>query len=227
MCLISLKPAVCDHQYCLSFYATVGGMPYGCSEDQYLSIINYQNDVLSDIVAYNSKCLERVGSFFNEVKSLGRFLSNTRHKDLVMETSITSEQIFSKENNYKYELKLVEKFPEVLYKERGFSLKAYVQDRSGKPVYLHKYPRFRVFLYSMDRKPKLMDLNVAGKKVLRGTMESEMKEDSTIYFKNLVINEVSSHYTNDAFRIVVANLNSSSVKPLILNGIPVRARRLT
>ncbi|CAG9313608.1 unnamed protein product [Blepharisma stoltei] len=232
MCLILCKPVVCDHPFCVSFYTKMGGMRVTLlnnDEDHYLSVINYQNAVLTDLVEYNKKSFEAFDNLLAEAKSLGRFLANTRHADLVMETSITDEQIFSsstKEDSYKYELKLIEKFPEALWKERGFSIRAFVQDKSRESVYLHKFPRFRVFLYTMDEKPKLLNLNVAGKKVLRGTIEAEMKEDSTIYFKNLVINEVSSHYTNDAFQIVVANLNSSAVKPLILSGIHVRARRL-
>lgn len=232
MCLVLCKPVPCHHPFCHYFYSkmvrTHSHRPEN-PEDHYLSIITYQNAVLTDLYEYNKKSFESLDRLFSDTKSLSRFLSNTRHADLIMETTFSDELIFKPENSHiehRYEIKLIEDFPKTLWKERGFSIKAKVLDNKGMPSYLNKNPRFRVFLYTMDDRPKLLNLNVSGKKVLRGTIEAEMNADSSLNFKNLVINEVTSHYTNDGFQIIVANLNSSLVKPLIISGIPVRARRL-
>lgn len=60
----------------------------------------------------------------------------------------------------------------------------------------------------MSQPPLLVTNNIAGKKVLRGTIEVEMCEDGLIEFPNVVINEVSSHYANDGFYLVVVNVSS-------------------
>lgn len=82
----------------------------------------------------------------------------------------------------------------------------------------------------MDEPPKFLKYNIAGncnagRKVLRGTVEVEMCEDGTIAFTNVVVNEVSSHYTADSFYLVVVNLATDQVEPLIIPNVIVRARK--
>jgi hypothetical protein len=51
----------------------------------------------------------------------------------------------------------------------------------------------------MDNPPCYLNKSLSGKSILRGTSEVEMNENGEINFSNIVINEVSSHYVNNAF----------------------------
>jgi hypothetical protein len=108
-----------------------------------------------------------------------------------------------------------------IYKEKGFSLSIQVLDEENNKVMIQEL--FKVKLYTNDSPPKLLKLNIASKKILRGTLEGAMDHNGIVAFSNIVINEVSSHYMKESFILVVA-CEMSEVKPLVIENLYVRAR---
>lgn len=123
----------------------------------------------------------------------------------------------------KYEYKLVALYPvlNTVFKEKGFSLALQVQDSNLNSLAVSEV--FKVKLYSSENPPKLLKLNISSKKIMRGTIEACMNSEKIVNFENLVINEVSSHYYNETFTLVVACENSS-IRPFVLENLSVRAR---
>lgn len=116
--------------------------------------------------------------------------------------------------------------PETLFKERGFAFSVEVHDSDGELVVLPGNNQFCVALFTVDEAPKLLRLNIVGKKILRGTICAQMAGDGTVAFTNVVVNEVSSHYFKEAFHLIVYSLAARDVKPLVLENLKVRARTI-
>lgn len=55
-------------------------------------------------------------------------------------------------------------------------------------------------------------------------MTACVQSDGSFRFPNVVINEVSSHYIDDAF-CLVASADQLGVKPLVIRKLAVRARK--
>lgn len=126
--------------------------------------------------------------------------------------------------NFNFFLKLRNDFPEAVYKEKGFALSAFISDHEGQQVFPQGTLNFIVELFTVENPPKVLKVNISGKKILRGTVETGI-ENGEIRFSNVVVNEVTSHYPNNKFCFVVSCLNSDGIKPLVVNGVTVRARK--
>jgi hypothetical protein len=118
----------------------------------------------------------------------------------------------------------VSEFPSVIFKERGFPLHINIVDTSGCKVEILANLSLSVSLFTMENPPKALKNNISGKKIIRGTIEAVV-ENGEALFTNVVINEVTSHYPNNKFCFVVMCNNSQEVKPLVISGITVRARK--
>lgn len=110
-----------------------------------------------------------------------------------------------------------------VYKERGFPLTFQLLHSSGTPFH-SSGRRCKVCLYSQDSPPKRISQNISGKKILRGTVETESDSQGLVTFPNIVVNEVSSHYPNDAFYLVVMS-TSPDIQPYTVEAFSVRARK--
>lgn len=110
-----------------------------------------------------------------------------------------------------------------VFKERGFCLRFQVLGSDGSARRTSGI-RFKVSLYSQETPPKRILQNIAGKKILRGTVEAESDSEGGVQFANVVVNEVSSHYINDAFYLVVMPA-SPDIQPFTLTPFSVRARK--
>ena len=129
------------------------------------------------------------------------------------------------DRNFPYTIELESKLNLPLFKERGFRIVVSIKDENGKLIVLKPHTRFRVALFTMDDPPKMITFNIGGKKILRGTLEAELNSSGCASFSNIVINEVSSHYKNDGFNLVVYGLGLTDVKPLVITHLAVRARK--
>ena len=58
---------------------------------------------------------------------------------------------------------------------------------------------------------------------MRGTLEGLMNDKRMVLFENIVINEVTSHYVNETFNLVVTCENNN-VQPFVIENLNVRAR---
>lgn len=116
-------------------------------------------------------------------------------------------------------------FPSRIYKERGFQLKFFVKTLEGEMGKLQDSNVFRIILATTDDNPVILFSNISGKKILRGSVDGRPNEDGFIEFKNIVVNEVSSHYTNGCFSLIIMCLDNPDIKPFVREKIFVRARK--
>jgi hypothetical protein len=232
MCLMTMNNDPCSHPECHYYYRilSMGKFPIISNNtmEQLSQMVCSQNIVLTTIVQNNKRILEYLESLMEETQRISRMLTNTRYSELVVEDSSQVDQIFTwakADKKFPYKISLDSSLNLPLFKERGFHVTISVKGEDERMVVLRSAPRFRIALFSMDNPPKMLTVNIAGKKILRGTLESEFDEQGIVNFPNVVINEVSSHYVNDGFYMVVYNLSNKDVQPLILSNITVRARK--
>ncbi|CAG9322753.1 unnamed protein product [Blepharisma stoltei] len=233
MCLITQNPELCNHQECLYFYSgfAQGLLSYTQSSeiDRACSIVNSQNTMLHMIINKNLETEIILNKVHCEVQQLSLFLSNPRHSEIIVEQSYDSSEVFQllrSRWDFQYTLQLESELPLTLYKERGFSLAVSLRNSSNENVFLKNHTRCKVLLFTSDDEPKLLKCNIRGKKILRGTTEAEMSEPGIVKFENMVINEVSSHYTNEVFLLAVICLSSGDIKPLVIENLNVKARTM-
>jgi hypothetical protein len=128
---------------------------------------------------------------------------------------------FYMKDNYDLKVIIIGEAPNMVLKEKGFCIQAEVRNSQDLKVFVDKL--FKIRLFTNENEPKPLKLNIASKKILRGTLETRMNQDCGIIFENVVINEVSSHYINESFTLVVS-CEDSEVKPLVVENLYVRAR---
>lgn len=247
MCLISGRPEICTHQHCSVFYLEFAMRSANYQQLQQAqqearintindhqfnvisSVLDQQNTVLLEILSSGGKCIDTVDGILNDLKSAAKETRPTTYQDFVIENDFDPNIVFewfAANKEFEYSLENQQELPETVFKERGFSLTLILKNKFGGPVFLHSHRRYKAYLFTQEKHPRCLKLNIAGKKILRGTTETETKEGGVVHFDSLVINEVSSHYTNGCFNLVIANISSISVRPIVINNLVVRARKL-
>lgn len=126
--------------------------------------------------------------------------------------------------NYSYQLELISDLPSPAYKERAFSLSARIVNMQGVPSILSHSTVFNILLFTTESPPKLLKINTSGEKIMRGTIEIESCDK--VYFNKIVIKEVTSHFRNGYFYLVVVPKQNSKVKPLIISNFVIKARMI-
>lgn len=126
-------------------------------------------------------------------------------------------------DSFQFTLQLLSDLPSPAYKEKPFSMLLQIVDHEEKRVCLEANTLFNIKLFTSENPPKAMKTSMSGDKVVRGT--SEVEANSSVFFKNIVIKEVSSHFRGGWFYLVVFCKNSN-VKPLIVPNFVVKARKL-
>ena len=142
-----------------------------------------------------------------------------------------SSQASSSDSTEAYSFKLVLEgdIAAQVLKERGFAIKGTVRDGENRLAVQCDGMKLRLELYTQDDKTHALIHNIAGrlhigKKVMRGSVTACVQADASFTFPNVVINEVSSHYIDDAFSLVVS-ADQFNVKPLVIRKLVVRARK--
>lgn len=140
-------------------------------------------------------------------------------------TSVTiMETLCGSEKNFEFTLQLASELPEPAYKERAFSLLVNILNKNGEKVTLPSTAALTIMIFTTETPPKVLKINTSGDKIMRGTIDSE--GTSSILFRKIVIKEVSSHFRNGCFFLVVAPKNNSSIQPLIIPNFVIKARKL-
>lgn len=126
-------------------------------------------------------------------------------------------------------LVLVEDLSTPILKERGFALRGSVKNAQGETVLEAAGVRLTIAIFTQDKPAEALELNIAGntqagKKALRGSLTTEVDATGNFFFPNVVINEVSSHYIDDVFTLVVSDLHEE-IRPLVIRRLSVRARK--
>ncbi|OMJ65993.1 hypothetical protein SteCoe_37318 [Stentor coeruleus] len=126
---------------------------------------------------------------------------------------------------FTHKIELEDELPSPAYKERTFSVLANIVDMNGNKVQLADCVKFKIMLYTADSPPKMLNLNTSGDKIMRGTLEVE--GSSSIFFKKVIVKEVTSHFRNGCFFFVIVPEGADYIKPLIAEDFVIKARKIT
>ena len=129
------------------------------------------------------------------------------------------------EATHRYSLKSVSDIVNPAYKERAFSLLLQLNNADGNDVELEKSIFCRIMLFSTENPPKMIKLNTFGDNILKG--KTEVQGNSNFFFRNIAIKEVSSHFRNGCFFLVVMPSNSADIAPFIVENFIVKARKVS
>ena len=189
---------------------------------QWSSLINRQNALVSCIRAQGCQIIAEVGLLALRVQQ-----SSSRHNK-ALEADHTPPvdrvvRILSGLNPvFKYQLTLEGDLPRPLSKERAFRLEARVLDMKGHPVTLPEPQLFQIVLFTSETTPKLLTVNRSGQHLLTG---GTSHSNGRVVFPKVVLNEVSSHFENGTLLLAVAASRGVMVKPLVIDGVVIKARR--
>lgn len=208
MCLLTYGGSPCDHSACESpaeppALSTVTSVPSSLLS----SALGDMNQLLCQVMQQNC-------ALQNYLQVLGKRLAKSP------DTTRTRTQA----TTVKGYLDLALPEPSQVFKEKGFSLTLRIMTAPGVPCSVAGL-HFRVQLYSEDQPPVKIALNISGKKVLRGSVDAYSDAEGMVVFPNIVINEVSSHYMNNCFTLVVSQSGEQNVKSFALPGVVVKARK--
>ena len=126
---------------------------------------------------------------------------------------------------FDYELKLESEFPERVSKGVPFEVEFRVVDTDGKPSPSLVGSKYRSFLYTSAGQLKPLRCSLSGKRILTGTTDAVCGSDATVRFSALVVNEVSSHYSETDLALVVVCLGSIRIRPFIHSPVSVKSRQ--
>lgn len=184
-------------------------------------VLQGQNQELQSIFEKNRMLTSSIEVLAHKMKLIERVKEETV---VPIANPSTALDLILREN-YEYSITLVENLPSVILKEKGFKLAVGLMDINQKRIHIPIEFKFKIEIFSMDEPAKLLESNIHGKKILRGTLTANTYDHWTVIFSNIVINEVSSHYSNDSLRLVVSLIGSHIVKPLIISNVSIRARK--
>jgi hypothetical protein len=114
--------------------------------------------------------------------------------------------------------------PNPLFRETGIHFSGYVTNKEGSILSSSKGLELSLSVYRRESSPRLLRTNISGKQILRGTKTASVDVSGRFSFPHIVINEVSFHYQEEEFILVIA-AKEDFVKPLMFKHVTVRARR--
>jgi hypothetical protein len=113
-----------------------------------------------------------------------------------------------------------------VYKERAFTLSANLLNSADSPAPLTEPCTFKIQLYTTEAPPKAMKVNTSGAKIMRGTTVVQLSRGQFhLTFPKIVIKEVTSHFRNGCFFLVVMP-SLPYVMPLIVENLVIKARKM-
>ena len=224
MCLFTNSSEICNHPECIRFYVSsrVPQLNNSSLIASLTTIMQQQAFALNDLVQKNSLLNQNLDRLNQNLSN------NSKSAGSVTEDKFSLEGIFrwiSSDRVFPMFINLINGFPEVIFKEKGFRLDVNVVDSTGASVPIPNNLNFMVALFTVENPPKLLKYNISGKKILRGTTEVVADNNGEACFQNIVINEVTSHYPSDKFCFVILCPSSQQIKPLAISGVSVRARK--
>lgn len=124
-------------------------------------------------------------------------------------------------------LTLQSSLPSPAFKDRAFSLSVSIQPPPSDPNEdsIHRSLRAKLFLFTAENPPKMLRTTTLGEKIIKGDTEVE-NEGCEFHFRKVVVKEVTSHFPNGSFFLVVALINQVTIKPLIIDKFIVKARKI-
>lgn len=232
MCLQTLTNEFCEHLECYVYNSNLSLMGVPNSQfnviQQFTSMLSIQQQMVDQIAITNNQITNSLDNIVEQINLINHSSLAQNQPNLLNDENAQIDQIFqwaSADNEFSHFIQLKEPLPPIIYKEKGFEIRVFIADKYDRPVQISNSLKFKVLLFSSENPPKLLKLNISGKKIIRGTTESVMFCDGQVYFSNIVINEVTSHYANDSFYLVIMTFNSKTIKPLVISNVTVKARK--
>jgi hypothetical protein len=190
------------------------------------ALVTQQNEVIRALSEQTATALSKVETLTKDLESTSW---NDQSQIVVPREEITTSEhilmtLCGTKTNYPYSLRLVSDLPQPAYKERAFSLMLEIVDRNAQKIIMPIPVNFKIMLFTTENPPKLMKVNTSGDKIMRGTVEVE--SSGVILFRKIVVKEVTSHFRNGCFFLVVMPKNSNDIKPLIIENFVIKARKI-
>lgn len=186
-----------------------------------LSSVTQQNEAIKSISEQNAKSLV-------QIEQIEKLLEGKQNKDKPSEylNSLPKlmELLCRGINDHQVHLQEVGQVPRPAYKDRAFSLLFQIVDSDGQAVLLKENETFTVELYSTEETPKLLKSNTNGENIISGVLEVEA--NSNILFRKIFIKEVSSHFCNSFYLLVVRAKKNPNIRPFVFEKFVVKARKL-
>ncbi|OMJ85981.1 hypothetical protein SteCoe_12619 [Stentor coeruleus] len=182
-----------------------------------------QTETIKNIFSLTSEILDKISAKpQRNVPALNMNVPNESHSS----TSRTElmNLLCEGKTNQMLSLKLEHDIPSPIYKDRFFKLEAKIVDTSGQIIELSSRILVQLLLYTKDSPPKQLILTTTGEKIMKGNTEIEGK--SLFVFNKIAIQNVTSHYLSGALYLVVMPDNYNLVKPLIIEDVVVKARKM-
>ena len=212
MCLHAQNQEPCNHPECLLYspnhpYSHAFGQKDRLLESL-IALLVSRNALIASLSASAKKIIDQV----TELEQAKKFLAQEKQDPT---------HLLASEASFPYHMRLIGETPNSVLKEKGFDLHLEVYDEAEVRFLDEKL--FKIKLFTNESPPKPLKHNIASKKILRGTLESCMDGNGRVHFENIVINEVSSHYINESFTMVISSENTN-IKPFVIENLYVRAR---
>lgn len=183
-------------------------------------IINDQNEMIKQLADQTRRGLDRISALEKEIEAKDQLVS----PDENLTPAKMLEILYGKSHSFTHSLSLISDVPSPAYKERAFSILLQVVDQNGVQVTCEKTLNFKAELYNTETPPKLIKITTAGEPIMRGTLEAE--STGTVLFRKIILKEVSSHFKNGCFYLVISCKDSDSIKPIIIENLVVKARKM-
>lgn len=161
--------------------------------------------------------LVRVNNIFTDMERRMKRSSSDTH-------TISSDKDLGIHSQYQFRLDLKSEIVKLIYKKKPFGLRFGLTDLNGENYSLPEESLFRIELWLASSPSIKLDRTHKGSQLIDGC--TEVKSRGTIEFKKLYINDVSSHFSNGCFTLVVRSENSV-IQPFVFHNFIVRARKPT
>lgn len=191
-------------------------------------LLQQQSEAIKLLSEQGKTVIEKLSSISNQLQHLNSTQDGSSPVivpyEEVTSSSRLCEILCGQNTEFQYFLKLISEVPSPAYKERAFPLLAQIVDKDGNNATLPSSVFFKILLFTTESPPKLMKTNTGGDKIMRGTVEIETT--SALLFRKIVIKEVTSHFRNGCFFLVIMPKQASHIKPLIIENFIIKARKV-
>lgn len=198
------------------------------------ALLQKQTEMLTQLSQQNSYLMAALAMFSEK---LDKIITNSAEGQTAGTTALRIDDSISVNDlqkalcggnqSFHSHLVLKSSLPTPAFKDRAFSLSTCIEPL--EPERAQEGPSqsltAQLFLFTSESPPKMLRTTTLGEKIIKGDTEVE-NENTTFTFRKVVIKEVTSHFPNGCFFLVVAIVNSVTVKPLIVEKFVVKARKI-
>mmetsp|Transcript_3626 Transcript_3626/g.7799 ORF Transcript_3626/g.7799 Transcript_3626/m.7799 type:complete len:266 (+) Transcript_3626:489-1286(+) len=179
---------------------------------------------LANIEQLNRKTVERFVNMTKLLANSDRRLKRSRLSSDSEESTRLIEKEIYKEVSYLYSVRQTDDVVPTVFKQKPVSLRFRVVDSEGKPVQLAEPTVFTLELWLASMPTARLEKSHKGASLLSGC--TEVSSYGEVEFRKFYVSEVSSHYSNNNFFLVVRPMDAA-IRPYVMKNFTVRARKPT